>query len=60
MEPSESSLRQFLYIDIPLLTDLLSQMEGGSYESETRTTEETRSRVLRVRLASALLLGPSR
>lgn len=47
MESSESPLRQFLYLDIPLVTDLLSQLEGGSYDSETRTTGETRSRGLK-------------
>jgi hypothetical protein len=47
MESSESPLRQFLYLDVPLVTDLLSQLEGGSYDSETRTTGETRSRGLK-------------
>jgi len=47
VEPSESLLRQFLYLDVPFMTDLLSQLEGGSYDSETRTTEEKRSRGLK-------------
>ncbi len=47
MKPSDSPIRQFLYLDVPLVTDSLSQMEGGSYDSETRTTEESRSRGLK-------------
>lgn len=57
MEPSESPLRQFLYIDIPLLTDLLSQMEGGTYESETRITEETRSRGIKGKIGVRTFFG---
>jgi hypothetical protein len=47
VEASESLIRQFLYLDVPLVNDLLSQLEGGSYDSEIRTTEETRSRDLK-------------